>query len=168
MNWPYPAFMAKLVLLCICMFEHAKGADLVESWTVFRRAFPLTFQYVGRITAKIKPVSNTNTLANLASTMWNLSNTELTTQQKCKPGHGLSKQCWVSFRGPTQSNPPCCGGGLVQFLERDWVPFPQVWLQGSQGPHDVKLPSTGDWEKKIEKLHHWEKKYEDKAIHYTW
>lgn len=31
MNWPHPAFKAKLVLLCICMFEQVKGADQVES-----------------------------------------------------------------------------------------------------------------------------------------
>ena len=58
------------------------------------------------------------------------------------PGHGPLLHGFASVRGPTQSEPLLIGGGLVQLRNRTWMPGPHEVLQGPNGLHSVKAPST--------------------------
>lgn len=58
-------------------------------------------------------------------------------------GQGLVLQVWgESWAFPTQSAPPYCGSGLVQFLVRFWLPPPHVVEQVPQDPQSAHIPST--------------------------
>jgi len=59
------------------------------------------------------------------------------------PGHVLSTQASVLRSGPTQSSPPCAGGGLSHVRVRDRDPLPQVTSHTLQPVHTDQPPSTG-------------------------
>ena len=49
---------------------------------------------------------------------------------------------WQNVSSPGQSMPPLAGAGLVQVLERVWMPPSQGMEQSSNGDHSVHCPLT--------------------------
>jgi hypothetical protein len=62
-------------------------------------------------------------------------------------------QAWLLIASPTHCFPPPCGLGLVQVLERDWLPPPQLMLQSPYEPQTDQPPSTIQWEIEKKWLH---------------
>ena len=66
-------------------------------------------------------------------------------QNSSSPGQEFSLQACVSSTFPLHSLPPCSGVGLVQVLERFWVPPPHSLLQVLQSPYSLHPPCTKMW-----------------------